>query len=72
MFSFLISRTGRRRAGISQLVSANGVVPSAELLNNCRHKSALTNATYQAANEDAHAKRYEATMYNGGKENEVS
>ena len=62
---------GRRRTGITQLVSADVVVPSSELLIASRHKSALTSAKYQAANENAHAKRYEATMYSGNKEGTV-
>ena len=55
---------GRRRAGITDLVSSTVEVPSSELLIASRHKSILMSAKYQASNENAHAKRYEATMYN--------
>lgn len=62
---------GRRRAGITELVSSDVVVPSSELLIASRHKSAVTSAKYQAANENAHAKRYEASMYKEKKQGTV-
>jgi hypothetical protein len=55
--------SGRRRSGITKLVSSSENVPSSEILLSARHKSALTNAGYQAANEEAHAKRHRAMMY---------
>jgi hypothetical protein len=54
---------GRRRTGITELVSSDTEVPSSELLISSRHKSVCTSAKYQATNENAHAKRYQATMY---------
>jgi hypothetical protein len=62
---------GRRRAGITAMVSAKEEVPSGELQTSARHKSATTNAGYQAANEGAHSRRYKALMYDGGSDSTV-
>jgi len=62
---------GRRRAGITDLVSSSVEVPSSELLISSRHKSILMSSKYQASNENAHAKRYQATMYNEENEGTV-
>lgn len=59
---------GRRRTGITELVSSEVEVPSSELLTASRHKSIEMSARYQAGNENAHAKRYQATLYGSGKE----
>jgi hypothetical protein len=62
---------GRRRTGITELVSSDTEVPSSELLISSRHKSVITSAKYQASNENAHAKRYQATMYDEPKKGTV-
>ncbi len=54
---------GCRRTGITKLVSSKVEVPSAELLLTSCHKTMLTSAKYQEGNENMHAKRYKATMY---------
>ena len=55
---------GRRRTGITELVSSDVEVPSSELLLASRHKSVGMSSRYQAGNENAHAKRYQASMFN--------
>jgi hypothetical protein len=53
---------GRRRSGITQLVSAPVEVPASEVQQASQHKSAGMSACYQATNEGSHAKRYHAML----------
>jgi hypothetical protein len=55
--------SGRRRVGITAMVSASQEVPSGELMTAARYQSAATNAGYQATNEAAHSRQYKALFY---------
>jgi hypothetical protein len=57
------SAAGRRRTGILTVVSGKEEVPYGEVMTAARHKSAVTSAGYQAANEGAHVRRYKALLY---------
>ena len=54
---------GRRRAGITKLVSS-GIVPVSQVQTSARHKSATTNAGYHCKNHKAQALRHRAQQYN--------
>ena len=53
--------------GITELVSSDVEVPSAEILLSSRHKSIDMSARYQSGNKNAHTKRYHATMFSDQK-----